>query len=276
MENREIVIIGGVAVGATAAARIRRLDEKAKITIFEKGEYVSFANCGLPYYLGEEIERKSDLLLQTPEGFKKLYNVDVKVQNEVIEIDKENKKVKVKDLISNTEYYKEYDKLILAMGAEPVKIFKDVYTVRNIPDIEKVKEKAESCKSAIIIGAGYVGLEIAENLKRKGLDITIIERAEHIIASIDSDMAGSIHKYLKAKDINLLLNTSVKSVEKGVVTLDDNKTLTADIVISAIGVKPEIEIAKKAGIEIGRLNGIKVNKFMQTPEEDIYARWRYN
>ena len=275
MTKKEIVIIGGVAGGATAAARIRRLDEHANITIFEQGEYISFANCGLPYYAGGEIQEKENLLLQTPKGFKRRYNIDVKVLNQVIEIDKANKRVKVKDLANNEEYYKEYDVLLLAMGAKPVKIFKDVYTIRNIPDIEKIKEKAETSKSAVIIGGGYVGLEMAENLYKKGLDITIIEKAEHIIASIDRDMAEIAHKYLLRKGVKLLLNTGVKSVENNIVTLENGETINADLVISAVGVRPDVEIAKNAGIRIGNLGGVVVDEHMQTSEKDIYAARRY-
>ncbi|MCL2341607.1 MAG: FAD-dependent oxidoreductase [Firmicutes bacterium] len=269
--NKEIVIIGGVAGGATAAARIRRLDEHANITIFEQGEYISFANCGLPYYVGGDIQKKENLLLQTPEGFKRRYNIDVKVLNQAAEIDKENKRVKVKDLSSGEEYYKEYDVLVLAMGAKPFAIFKEAYTVRNIPDIERVKEKAETAESAVIIGGGYVGLELAENLYKKGLDITIIEKAEHIIASIDKDMAEIVRRYLASKGIKLLLSTGVSAVEGGTVTLENGETINADLVISAIGVRPDVEIVKNAGIEIGSLGGVLVDEYMQTSEKNIYA-----
>lgn len=269
--GRRIIIIGGVAGGATAAARIRRLDEHAKITIFEQGEYISFANCGLPYYIGGEIPEKENLLLQTPEGFKKRYNIDVKVLNQVIEIDKDNKRIKVKNLENNEEYYEEYDELILSMGAKPVKIFKDAYTIRNIPDIEKIKEEVEKSKSAVIIGGGYVGLEMAENLHKRGIHITIIEKAEHIIASIDKEMAEIVHKYLIKNGIELLLNTGVKSVENNIVILEDGKTINTDIVISAIGVKPDVEIVKNAGIKIGNLGGVVVDEYMKTSEKNIYA-----
>ncbi|MDD2627909.1 MAG: FAD-dependent oxidoreductase [Clostridia bacterium] len=269
--KKEIVIVGGVAGGATAATRIRRLDEEANITVLEQGEYVSFANCGLPYYIGGDIKSKKDLLLQTPEGFKKRYNIDVRIKHKAIKIDEENSRVKVLNIEEGIEEYKNYDKLILSTGAEPIKIFKDVNTIRNIPDIEEVQNKLTNAKSAIIIGGGYIGLEMAENIYKKGISVTIIEKSEHLIASIDKEMANILHKYLESKGVKLLLNTTVKTIEKGIVKLEDGKEIKADMIISAIGVRPDVTLLEGTKIKIGELGGVVVNEYMQTTSPNIYA-----
>lgn len=269
--KKEIVIVGGVAGGATAATRIRRMDENSNITIYEQGEYVSFANCGLPYYIGGEIEKKQDLLLQTPTGFKKRYNIDVKVKHKVVKIDEENSRVKVLNIEKGIEEYKAYDKLILSTGAEPINIFKDVNTIRNIPDIEAVKNRLDNAKSAVVIGGGYIGIEMAENIYKKGIKVTVIEKSDHLITSIDKEMANILHKYLENKGVKLLLNTTVKTVEKNTVTLEDGEEIKADVVISAIGVKPDIKLIEGTKIKKGDLGGVVVNEYMQTSSTNIYA-----
>lgn len=277
----KILIVGGVAGGASAAARLRRLDEKAEIIMFERGEHISFANCGLPYYIGGVIKEKERLLLQTPESFKARFNVDVRVFNEVVKIDRENKKVKVKNLVDNSEYEESYDTLILSPGAEPIVPNKDwlnfegVFTLRSLPDTFRIKAYAQSkAKSAVVVGGGYIGLEMAENLHHLGLEVTVIELADHIIAPIDFDVACEAHKHFEEKGVRLLLNTGVKNIEqeydKLKVTANEQSFLT-DIVILAIGVKPETSLAKDAGLTLGVRDAIVVDKSMKTSDENIYA-----
>ncbi len=282
MSKLKVLIVGGVAGGASAAARLRRLNEEAEIILFEKGEYISFANCGLPYYIGGEITEKADLTLQTPESFNLRFGVDVRVWNEVISIDKETQNVTVKDHFKGTTYTESYDKLILSMGAEPIKppiegIQSDkVFTLRNIPDTYKIKEFIENQKpkSAIIVGGGYIGVEMAENLHSAGLKVTIVEMQDQVIAPLDYDMACDIHMHLKSKGVRLILGNGVHGVEQvgsGLnVTLDNGK-IEADMLILAIGVKPESSIAKDAGLNVNQRGGIMVNDHMLTSDENIFA-----
>jgi len=206
------VIIGGVAGGASAAARLRRLDESAEIILLEKGPYISFANCGLPYYLGGEIKEREELLLQTPESFYNRFKIDVRVLSEAVKIDRQRKVVHIKNLKDNTEYEESYDKLILSPGAKPIIPNikginrKNVFTLRNIPDTDKITEYiAEySPRSAAVIGGGYIGLEMAENLYLRGLEVTVLEKASHVIGSLDFDTAVEVHNYIRSKGINLI------------------------------------------------------------------------
>ncbi len=282
MNNEKILIVGGVAGGASTAARLRRLNEKAQIIMFEKGEYISFANCGLPYYIGGEIKEKEKLTLQTPESFKKRFNIDVRIFNEVISIDRNEKKVKVKNIKTNEIYEESYDKLVLSPGAEPFKPNIEgidsnlVFTLRNIPDTYKIKDYIEknNCKKAIVVGGGYIGIEMAENLYNLGLDVTVVEMQNQIIAPLDFDMACEVQRYMESKGIKLMLESSLKKVTQIENTLEatiNEDKLTADILILAIGVRPESKIAKEAGLELNERGAIIVSDNMLTSDKDIYA-----
>lgn len=272
------IIIGGVAGGATAAARLRRLDEKAEIIILERGEYVSFANCGLPYYIGGIITDREDLTLQTPESFKARFNIDVRVLNEAVKVSPDAKTVTVKNLRTGETYEETYDNLILSMGAEPIRPNiegadgSNVFTLRNIPDTLKIKNYIDTAKprSAVVIGGGYIGVEMAENLVEAGLKVAIVELADHLIAPLDFDMAADVHRYIKSKGIYLHLNNGVKAINENTVILQ-NGEITADMIIMSVGVRPETAIAKECGIELNPRGSIVVNNKMQTNIPDIYA-----
>ncbi len=279
----KIVIIGGVAGGATAAARIRRLDEKAEILIFERSGYISYANCGLPYYIGDVITDKDELTLQTPAGFKRRFNIDVKLRHEVTAIDKENKIVFVKDLESGKEFEENYDKLIIATGAKPFvpdipgvyseKIFK-IRTVENTFEIKKYIQRKQP-KSAVVIGGGFVGVEMAENLSAIGIKVTLADMAKQLLSPFDSDMAAYIHAEVRRHGINLMLGKTVSGfAEKDgmlEVSVEGEKPLRTDMAIMAIGVVPETSLAEKAGLSLGIRRSIVVNDRMETSAKDIYA-----
>ncbi len=272
------IIIGGVAGGATAAARLRRLDEKAEIIILERGEYVSFANCGLPYYIGGVITDREDLTLQTPESFKARFNIDVRVLNEAVKISPDTKTVTVKNLRTSETYEESYDNLILSMGSEPIRPNiegadgSNVFTLRNIPDTLKIKNYINTAKprSAVVIGGGYIGVEMAENLAQAGLKVAIVELADHLIAPLDFDMAADVHRYIKSKGIYLHLSNGVKAINGNTVILQ-NGEITADMIIMSVGVRPETAIAKECGIELNGRGSIVVNNKMQTNIPNIYA-----
>lgn len=272
------VIIGGVAGGASAAARLRRLDEQAEIIILERGEFVSFANCGLPYYIGGEITDREELTLQTPESFKSRFNIDVRVFNEAIKINPDEKNVIVKNIVTKEEYSLEYDNLILSPGAEPIKPninginANHVFTLRNIPDTFRIKNyiENEKPKTAVVVGGGYIGVEMAENLAKAGLDVSIVELADHLIAPLDFDMAADVHHYIKEKGIKLYLNNGVTAIENNKVILQEGK-INADIVIMSVGVRPETAIAQDCGIKTNAKGSIIVNSHMRTNVPDIYA-----
>ena len=272
------LIIGGVAGGASAAARLRRLREKEEIVMLERGEYVSFANCGLPYFIGGVITDKSKLTLQTPESFKARFNIDVRVQSEAVKIDPAQKTVAVKDLKTGEIYNESYDNLILSPGAEPVKPNIEgadasfVFTLRNIPDTLKIKDfiNEKQPRDAVVVGGGYIGLEMAENLKEAGLNVTVAELSEHLIPSLDFDMAADVHRYLKSKGINLLLNNGVKAIKDGRVVLNRGE-VKADMVIMSAGVKPETRLARECGIPLNGRGSIIVDSHMRTGVPDIYA-----
>ncbi len=274
----KIIIIGGVAGGATAAARLRRLDEKAEIIILERGEYVSFANCGLPYYIGGVITDREDLILQTPKSFKARFNIDVRVLNEGVKINPNTKTVTVKNLRTGETYEETYDNLILSVGAEPIRPniegadASNVFTLRNIPDTLRIKNYIDTAKprSAVVIGGGYIGVEMAENLVEAGLKVAIVELADHLIAPLDFDMAADVHRYIKSKGIYLHLNNGVKAINGNTAILQ-NGEITADMIILSVGVRPETAIAKDCGIELNPLGSIIVNNKMQTNISDIYA-----
>ncbi len=272
------LIIGGVAGGASAAARLRRLREKDEIVMLERGEYVSFANCGLPYFIGGVITDKSKLTLQTPESFKARFNIDVRVQSEAVKIDPAQKTIAVKDLKTGEIYNESYDNLILSPGAEPVKPNIEgadasfVFTLRNIPDTLKIKDfiNEKQPRDAVVVGGGYIGLEMAENLKEAGLNVTVAELSEHLIPSLDFDMAADVHRYLKSKGINLLLNNGVKAIKDGRVVLNRGE-VKADMVIMSAGVKPETRLARECGISLNGRGSIIVDSHMHTGVPDIYA-----
>lgn len=272
------LIIGGVAGGASAAARLRRLREKDEIVMLERGEYVSFANCGLPYFIGGVITDKSKLTLQTPESFKARFNIDVRVQSEAVKIDPAQKTIAVKDLKTGEIYNESYDNLILSPGAEPVKPNIEgadasfVFTLRNIPDTLKIKDfiNEKQPRDAVVVGGGYIGLEMAENLKEAGLNVTVAELSEHLIPSLDFDMAADVHRYLKSKGINLLLNNGVKAIKDGRVVLNRGE-VKADMVIMSAGVKPETRLARECGIPLNGRGSIIVDSHMRTGVPDIYA-----
>lgn len=272
------LIIGGVAGGASAAARLRRLDESAEIIVLERGDFVSFANCGLPYYIGGKITERENLTLQTPESFKARFNIDVRVKNEALKINADAKTVTVKNLETDAVYEESYDYLILSPGAEPVKpnisgIDSDfVFTLRNIPDTLKIKQYIEKAnpESAVVVGGGYIGVEMAENLKEAGLDVSVVELADHLIAPLDFDMAADVHRYIKNKGINLYLNNGVKAIENCTVILQNGR-INADMVIMSVGVRPETVLAKECGIKVNNRGSIIVNRNMKTNIPDIYA-----
>ena len=278
----KVIIVGGVAGGATTAARIRRLDEKAKIIMIDKGNHISFANCGLPYYIGDVIKDKKDLLLQTPESFNKRFNVDVRVREKVEKILPDEKKIIVKRLYTDEEYEEDYDKLVLSPGAEPINPFKSlksekIKTLRTVEDSIEIKEyiKNNDVKDVTIIGGGYIGVEMAENLSNySSLNITIVQKGTHLINPLDEDMACFVHRELKKKGINLILNNGVNQIKENekLEIILENRKLESDFVILCIGVKPEGMLAKDAGLEVNLKNGaILVNEYMQTTNEDIYA-----
>ena len=277
----KVVIVGGVAGGASAAARLRRLDESAEIIMFERGEYISFANCGLPYYIGGEITKKSALTLQTPQSFNARFNVDVRVNSEVTSIDPKAKTVTVRSK-DRGEYTESYDKLILSPGAAPIRPPMEgadnarVFTLRNIPDTIKIREYVEEefPASAVVVGGGYIGVEMAENLKNAGVAVTIVELADHVIAPLDYDMACDVHRYLKEKGVGLILKNGVQAIKeeggKLKLTLSDGEIET-DMVIMAVGVRPDTALAKDAGLELNKRGAIVVNEHMLTSDPDIYA-----
>lgn len=272
------IIIGGVAGGASAAARLRRLDETAEIVVLERGEYVSFANCGLPYYIGGVITNQNNLTLQTPESLWARFHIDVRVNSEAVKINPESKTVTVKNLKSDENYEESYDNLILSPGAEPIKpniagINNDfVFTLRNIPDTLKIKEYIESTmpKSVVVVGGGYIGVEMAENLKGTGLEVSIVELADHLIAPLDFDMAADVHRYIKSKGINLYLNNGVKVINGHTVILQKGE-IHADIIIMSVGVRPETSLAKECGIRTNHRGSIIVDQNMRTNMPHIYA-----
>ena len=279
----KIVIIGGVAGGATAAARIRRLDEKAEIVVFERSGFISYANCGLPYYIGGVIEDESDLTLQTPESFWKRFRVKMNVEHEVIEISPENKTVTVKNLENGEVFTESYDKLLLSPGAKPIKpgfegIESDrIFTLRTVEDTLKIKKylNAYHPGSAVVVGGGFIGIEVAENLRELGVKVTLVEAADQLMAPFDNDMASFIHAELRKNGIELMLGRMVEGfadTDSGIdVRLKDSGTIHTDMVFMAIGVAPETTLARAVGLELGIKGSIVVNDRMETSVPDIYA-----
>lgn len=280
--KKKVVIVGGVAGGASAAARLRRLDENAEIVMFEKGEFISFANCGLPYYVSGEIKEQSALTLQTPKSFNARFNVDVRILSEVIAINPDEKKVTVKKVVDGTTYEESYDELVLSMGADPIRPnikgieSNKVFTIRNIPDTLRLKEYVDYKKPqrAVVVGGGFIGLEIAENIKAVGVDVTIVEMSNQVIAPIDYDMAAEVHCHLRSKGVKLMLNSALEEIEEKDNALEvtiSGKKVETDMVVMAIGVKPESKMAVEAGIEVNSRGAIKVDSHLRTNIKNIYA-----
>lgn len=277
--KKKILIVGGVAGGASAAARLRRNSEEDEIIMFEKGPHVSFSNCALPYHLSKIIDSPNRLVLMSPEKFIKQYNIDARVNNEVISIDRENKCVEVKDLINEKIYKESYDKLILSPGAHPIVPNipgiqnVNVFTIRNVVDIDKLNRYVQEIESkdVAVIGGGYIGVEAAENLRKAGFNVSLIEATNQILKPFDYDMVQILHKEIYDNDINLIVGDKVESFEKNTIVLSSGKKIKADAVIMAIGVAPEINLAKEAKLEIGETGAIKTNKNYMTNDKDIYA-----
>ena len=278
------IIIGGVAGGATVAARLRRLDEQAEIILFERGDYVSYANCGLPYYIGDVIREREKLFVQTAQGFINRFNIDIRTGQEVIRIDPENHLVEIKELQTGRIYTEQYTKLVLSPGAEPLRPGikginqKHIFTLRNIPDTDAIKQyvTASKPKSALVIGGGFIGLEMAENLHTLGVEVGVVEMADQVMAPLDYSMASIVHQHLEAKSVQLILNDGVDFFDElpnGQITvhLKSGRQIITDMVILSIGVRPETILAKEAALKIGKTGGIAVNEYMQTSSADIYA-----
>ncbi len=280
--DKKILIIGGVAGGATAAARLRRLDEKSTIILFERGEHISFANCGLPYYIGETIKSRDKLLVQTVEGMSKKFNLDIRNLSEVTAINRDRKTVTVKNLGTNEVYEESYDVLVLSPGAKPIvppvpglKEANNVFTLRNIPDTDKIKGfvDEQKPKEAVVVGGGFIGLEMAENLAERGVKVTIVEMANQVMAPLDFEMASIVHNHLIEKGANLILEDGVHSFEDNgkTIALASGRKISTDMIILSIGVRPENTLALDAGLSVGERGGIQVNEYLQTNDEHIYA-----
>ena len=281
--RKKTVIIGGVAGGATTAARLRRKDESMEIVLLERGEYISYANCGLPYHVGDVIKNRESLLLQTPEAMKKKFNIDVRVQNEAVKINPEDQTVTIKDLKKGIEYEESYDYLVIATGSSPVVPpipgidGPDIYTLWTVPDTDRIKKVIETKKpkTAAVIGGGFIGLEMAENLNRAGLQVSIVEMQDQVMAPLDFEMAQLLHENIEMNGVSLLLGDGVASFEhkdgKTLITLNSGKELQTDMVLLSIGVRPNSELAGEAGLKLNGRGGILVDEMLRTSEENIYA-----
>ena len=279
----KVVIVGGVAGGATAAARLRRLDEKAEIVILERSGFVSYANCGLPYYIGGVIEDKRALTLQTPESFRRRFRIDVRVRQEVTAIHPAEKAVTVRRLEDGTEYRETYDKLILSPGAKAIHPEGEglddprVFTLRTVEDTYRIRDYVaeKRPRRAVVVGGGFIGLEMAENLLHAGVETTLLQRSAHVMPPLDADMASSVHAYLRDKGVDLRLNTTYTAVRPSeaclAVELTDGTSVETDLLLLAIGVTPDSHLAAQAGLELGAKGSIVVNERMETSQPDIYA-----
>ena len=273
----KVLIVGGVAGGMSAATRLRRLKEDAEIIVFEQGPHVSYANCGLPYHIGEVIEAEENLLLQTPESLHARFNLDVRVNNRVTKIDRENKQVTVANLKDNTEYQESYDQLVLSTGAKPrivpIPGLERALVLRDVQDAVKIKAMVDTkqIKSAAIIGAGFIGVELAENLRHRGIKTTIVEFRDHILPQFDPEMIEPMQKVLTENGIELALSAETEAVNESTLTLKDGRVIDADLVVTAIGVVADHKLAVDAGLEIGPAGGIVVDDQMRTSDENIFA-----
>jgi len=278
----KVVIVGGVAGGASTAARLRRLDEDAEIILFERGAHISYANCGLPYYIGGTISERNALFVQTPQGFSSRFEIDVRTESEVLSVHRQSKAVEVKNQKTGETYWESYDKLVLSPGAEPVKPpipgIEDsrIFTLRNVPDTDRIKDfvDKEHPQRAVVVGAGFIGLEMAENLHKRGIFVTVVEMADQVMTPLDYEMAALVHQHLKMHHVEFYLNDAVKAFHEDKrldVILNSGRVLPADMVILSIGVRPESALAKEAGLKIGKTGGIAINGHMQTSDHHIYA-----
>lgn len=279
----KIIIVGGVAGGASAAARARRLSEDAEIIMLERGEFISFANCGLPYHVSGDITQRDALLLQTPQSFKSRFNVEVRIFSEVVAIDRQQKVLTVKNVLSGEEYKESYDKLLLSPGAAPIRPpipginSANTFSLRNIPDMDRIVAAVSQNKPqhATVVGGGFIGLEMVEALHQLGIAVTLLELSEQVMAPVDLEMANFVHQALVQKQTDLRLNTGLTAItelpEHLELTLSNGEKLATGLVILAIGVKPEIMLASAAGLELGARGGIKVDDGMRTSDPDIYA-----
>lgn len=277
------IIIGGVAGGASTAARLRRLDENAEILLFEKGDYISYANCGLPYYIGGVIDDRNRLFVQTPESFEARFRIGVRIRSEIKKIDPSRKIIVAEDLNSGKQYEESYDKLVLSPGAEPVRPplpgidLEGIFTLRNVADTDRIKKWADQqgVKRAVVVGAGFIGLEMAENLHKLGIQVTVVEMADQVMTPVDFEIAAVVHQHFKVKKVGLLLQEAVSAFSQtpnGLdVQLKSGKVIATDMVILSIGVRPDTRLAKDAGLKIGEAGGIYVNQYLQTSDPDIYA-----
>lgn len=279
----KVVIIGGVAGGASAAARLRRLDESAEIIMLERGPYISYANCGLPYYVGGEINQKEALTLQTPQSFHQRFGIDVRTENEAVEIYPEKKAVLIRELATGKEYEESYDKLILSPGGEPARPpipgidGPNVFTLRTVPDSIQIREfiQQNRPRRAVIMGGGFIGLEMAENLMRAGVAVTVVEAMEHVMAALDYDMASEVQQYLRHQGVELVLSQKITAItpqESGLLVHLENETkLEADLLLLSAGIRPESALAAKAGLSVNERGAIKTDSHMRTSNKDIYA-----
>lgn len=277
--SKKFLIVGGVAGGASTAARLRRLDEKAEIIIFEKGPNVSFSNCSLPFHLSGIVENSDKLILMTPQGFQTKYNIEARVQQEVVRINREQKTITIKDLKTNRDYEESYDTLILSPGASPIVPdlegihSKHVFTIRNVADIDRLNWylQTDNVQDIAVVGGGFIGVEVAENLKLAGYNVSLVEFGQQIMAPFDYDMAQILHKEMTDKGVQVIVNGGLAKVTPNNVTLNSGKQLKAQAVVLAIGVRPEIRLAKEAGLTIGELGGIQVDANYVTSDPSIYA-----
>lgn len=281
--GKKVIIVGGVAAGASAAARLRRMDEEADIIVFERGEYVSFANCGLPYYAGGVINNRNKLLVQTPQSLYRRFNIDVRIMSEVVRIQPDHKTVEVKNIPEDKVYSESYDYLVLCPGAAPIipdikgANKSNVFTLRNVPDGDVIKEYINIYRPnrAVVVGAGFIGVEIAEMLKLNGLDISIIEAAPQVMGVLDYEMASIVRDYLQSQDIKLYLSDKLIALEGDTqaeqVLLASGQKIATDLVILGVGVRPESRLAREAGLAIGSTGGILVDEYLRTSDPNIYA-----
>lgn len=274
-----VLVVGGVAGGASVAARVRRLDESAEIIMFEKGPHVSFSNCSLPYHLSGIVEDSEKLVLMSPEMFKNRYNIEARVYQEVIQINREKKTITVKNLMTNQTYEEKYDKLVLSPGASPIRPNieginnSNVFTVRNVVDIKNINSyiKQNGIKDIAVIGGGFIGVEVAENLKLANINVTLVEFANQVMAPFDYDMAQILHKEMVDHGVELVLDDGLAQIGDGYITTNSGKKMDAQAVVLAIGVRPETSLAETGGLEIGETGAIKVDHNYLTSDKDIYA-----
>ncbi len=277
--SKKFLVVGGVAGGASTAARIRRLDEKAEIIMFEKGPNVSFSNCSLPFHLSGIVENTDKLILMTPQGFQTKYNIEARVQQEVVHINRKQKTITIKDLKTNRDYEESYDTLVLSPGASPIVPdlegihSKHVFTIRNVVDIDRLNRylQTDNVQDIAVIGGGFIGVEVAENLKLAGYNVSLVEFGQQIMAPFDYDMAQILHKEMTDKGVQVIVNDGLAKVAPDYVALNSGKQLKAQAVVLAIGVRPEIRLAQEAGLTIGELGGIQVDANYVTSDSSIYA-----